>query len=126
MGAQQRLAPRHARVHRPLEPLYFISTSAGIIFFCFFYISIIFNPNEAADNMRKYGGFIPGIRPGRNTADYMNKILTRITMVGGLYLALLSMIPEIMISRNPAAARCRWSATSSTTTSRAGCWTGWV
>jgi hypothetical protein len=71
---------------------------ALIIFFCFFYVSIIFNPNEAADNMRKYGGFIPGIRPGKNTADYMNKILTRITVVGGLYLAILSLIPQIMIS----------------------------
>ncbi|MBK5291873.1 MAG: preprotein translocase subunit SecY, partial [Acidobacteriia bacterium] len=79
-------------------PLYFVVYTLGIIFFCFFYISIIFNPNEAADNMRKYGGFIPGIRPGRNTADYMNRILTRITMVGGLYLALLSIIPEVMIS----------------------------
>ncbi|MBM3812376.1 MAG: preprotein translocase subunit SecY [Acidimicrobiia bacterium] len=79
-------------------PLYFLIYTVGIIFFCFFYVSIIFNPNEAADNMRKYGGFIPGIRPGRNTADYMNKILTRITMVGGLYLALLSIIPEVMIS----------------------------
>ena len=54
------------------EPLYYVLFVAGIIFFCFFYVSIIFNPNEAADNMRKYGGFIPGIRPGRNTADYMN------------------------------------------------------
>jgi preprotein translocase subunit SecY len=80
------------------QPLYFLLYTALIIFFCFFYVSIIFNPNEAADNMRKYGGFIPGIRPGRNTADYMNRILTRITMVGGLYLALLSLIPEIMIS----------------------------
>ena len=79
-------------------PLYFVVYTVGIIFFCFFYVSIIFNPNEAADNMRKYGGFIPGIRPGRNTADYMNKILTRITMVGGLYLAILSIIPEVMIS----------------------------
>jgi adenylate kinase len=61
------------------EPLYYVLFVAGIIFFCFFYISIIFNPNEAADNMRKYGGFIPGIRPGRNTADYMNSILTKIT-----------------------------------------------
>jgi preprotein translocase subunit SecY len=69
-----------------------------IIFFCFFYVSIIFNPNEAADNMRKYGGFIPGIRPGKNTADYMNKILTKITVVGGLYLAILSLLPQIMIS----------------------------
>ena len=80
------------------EPLYYVFFVAGIIFFCFFYVSIIFNPNEAADNMRKYGGFIPGIRPGRNTADYMNNILTKITVVGGLYLSLLCLIPDIMIS----------------------------
>jgi preprotein translocase subunit SecY len=80
------------------EPLYAVLFTAGIIFFCFFYVSIIFNPNEAADNMRKYGGFIPGIRPGKNTADYLNKILTKITVVGGLYLALLSLVPTIMIS----------------------------
>jgi preprotein translocase subunit SecY len=80
------------------SPLYFVLFTALIIFFCFFYVSIIFNPNEAADNMRKYGGFIPGIRPGKNTAEYMNKILTRITVVGGLYLAILSLIPQIMIT----------------------------
>jgi preprotein translocase subunit SecY len=79
-------------------PLYYILFVAGIIFFCFFYVSIIFNPAEAADNMRKYGGFIPGIRPGRNTADYMNNILTKITVVGGLYLSILCLIPDIMIS----------------------------
>jgi hypothetical protein len=83
---------------RPGEPLYYVLFVAGIIFFCFFYVSIIFNPNEAADNMRKYGGFIPGIRPGRNTADYMNTILTKITVVGGIYLAILCLIPDIMIS----------------------------
>ncbi len=80
------------------EPLYIILFIALIVFFCFFYVSIIFNPNEAADNMRKYGGFIPGIRPGKNTADYMNNILTKITVVGGLYLAVLCLLPEIMIS----------------------------
>jgi preprotein translocase subunit SecY len=80
------------------EPMYYLLYVLGIIFFAFFYVSIIFNPNEAADNMRKYGGFIPGIRPGRNTAEYMNAILTKITMVGGLYLAVLSIIPAIMIS----------------------------
>jgi preprotein translocase subunit SecY len=79
-------------------PLYYVFFVAGIIFFCFFYVSIIFNPNEAADNMRKYGGFIPGIRPGRNTADYMNNILTKITVVGGIYLSILCLIPDIMIS----------------------------
>jgi len=80
------------------QPLYYLLFVLLIIFFCFFYVSIIFNPNEAADNMRKYGGFIPGIRPGKNTADYMNKILTKITVVGGLYLSVLSIIPQIMIS----------------------------
>jgi preprotein translocase subunit SecY len=79
------------------EPIYILLFIALIVFFSFFYVSIIFNPNEAADNMRKYGGFIPGIRPGKNTADYMNKILTKITVVGGLYLAVLSLIPELMI-----------------------------
>ncbi|MBZ2177447.1 MAG: preprotein translocase subunit SecY [Acidobacteriota bacterium] len=80
------------------EPLYIILFITLIVFFCFFYVSIIFNPNEAADNMRKYGGFIPGIRPGKNTADYMNSILTKITVVGGLYLSILCLLPEIMIS----------------------------
>jgi preprotein translocase subunit SecY len=79
------------------SPLYYLLYTLLIIFFCFFYVSIIFNPNEAADNMRKYGGFVPGIRPGKNTADYMNKILTRITVVGGLYLSVLSLLPQIMI-----------------------------
>jgi preprotein translocase subunit SecY len=70
----------------------------GIIFFCYFYTSIIFNPNEIADNMRKYGGFIPGIRPGKLTAEYVSNILTRITLVGALYLALVAIIPEFMIT----------------------------
>jgi preprotein translocase subunit SecY len=80
------------------EPMYYVLFVAGIIFFCFFYVSIIFNPNEAADNMRKYGGFVPGIRPGRNTAEYMNTILTKITVVGGIYLSILCLIPDLMIS----------------------------
>jgi preprotein translocase subunit SecY len=80
------------------SPMYYLLYTLLIIFFCFFYVSIIFNPNEAADNMRKYGGFIPGIRPGKNTAEYMNKILTKITVVGGLYLSVLSLLPQIMIS----------------------------
>jgi preprotein translocase subunit SecY len=83
---------------RPSEPMYIVLFVAGIIFFCFFYVSIIFNPNEAADNMRKYGGFIPGIRPGRNTADYMNNILSKITVVGGIYLSILCLIPQIMMT----------------------------
>jgi preprotein translocase subunit SecY len=80
------------------EPLYNLLQVLGIIFFCYFYTSIIFNPNEVADNMRKYGGFIPGIRPGKKTADYVNTILTRITLVGALYLALIAVIPEFMIT----------------------------
>jgi preprotein translocase subunit SecY len=80
------------------EPLYTLLYAVGIIFFAYFYVSIIFNPNEVADNMRKYGGFIPGIRPGARTADYVNAVLTRITLVGALYLILISFIPEWMIS----------------------------
>jgi preprotein translocase subunit SecY len=80
------------------EPLYNLLYVVGIIFFCYFYTSIIFNPNEVADNMRKYGGFIPGIRPGKRTAEYVNSILTRITLVGALYLALIAVIPEFMIT----------------------------
>jgi len=101
------------------SPLYFVLFTALIIFFCFFYVSIIFNPNEAADNMRKYGGFIPGIRPGKNTAEYMNRILTKITVVGGLYLAILSLIPQIMIS-GIKLQRMPVSVTGLTFTSRAG------
>jgi preprotein translocase subunit SecY len=71
---------------------------AGIIFFCFFYVSIIFNPNEAADNMRKYGGFIPGIRPGRTTSEHVSKILKRLTFIGAVYLALVCLLPEWMIA----------------------------
>jgi preprotein translocase subunit SecY len=80
------------------EPLYNLLYVVGIIFFCYFYTSIIFNPNEVADNMRKYGGFIPGIRPGKRTAEYVNSILTRLTLVGALYLALIAIIPEFLIT----------------------------
>jgi preprotein translocase subunit SecY len=80
------------------EPLYTLLYAIGIIFFAYFYVSIVFNPNEVADNMRKYGGFIPGIRPGKRTADHINEILTRITLVGGLYLILVSILPEWMIA----------------------------
>ncbi|HVP50762.1 MAG TPA: preprotein translocase subunit SecY [Terriglobales bacterium] len=80
------------------EPLYTLLYAIGIIFFAYFYVSIIFNPSEVADNMRKYGGFVPGIRPGKRTADHINDILTRITLVGALYLILISFIPEWMIA----------------------------
>ncbi len=77
------------------EPLYTFLYAVGIIFFAYFYVSIVFNPNEVADNMRKYGGFIPGIRPGKRTADHINEILTRITLVGALYLIVISFIPGV-------------------------------
>ena len=80
------------------EPLYELLYALGIIFFAYFYVSIVFNPNEVADNMRKYGGFIPGIRPGRRTADFINEVLTRITLVGALYLIIISFIPEWLIT----------------------------
>jgi preprotein translocase subunit SecY len=80
------------------EPLYTLLYAIGIIFFAYFYVSIVFNPSEVADNMRKYGGFIPGIRPGKRTADFINEVLTRITLVGGLYLIIISFIPEWLIA----------------------------
>jgi preprotein translocase subunit SecY len=70
-----------------------------IIFFSFFYTAVVFNPQETADNLKKYGGFIPGIRPGKNTADYLDYVLTRLTMIGALYLSAVCMLPEILISR---------------------------
>jgi preprotein translocase subunit SecY len=80
------------------EPMYTVLYAVGIIFFAYFYVSIVFNPSEVADNMRKYGGFIPGIRPGKRTADFINEVLTRITLVGALYLIVISFIPEWMIT----------------------------
>ncbi len=82
----------------PGEPLYTLLYCVGILFFAYFYVSIVFNPGDVADNMRKHGGFIPGIRPGHRTRDYINDVLTRLTFVGGLYLILISMIPQWMIS----------------------------
>ncbi len=82
----------------PGEPWYEILYCVGIVFFAYFYISIIFRPDDIADNMRKYGGFIPGIRPGRRTSDFVNDILTRITLVGAIYLVIISLIPQILIS----------------------------
>ena len=94
--AQQPL-PRHAvrcaEVGR--AALHRCCTRSGIIFFAYFYVSIVFNPSEVADNMRKYGGFIPGIRPGKRTADYINEVLTRITLVGALYLIIISLHPRV-------------------------------
>jgi preprotein translocase subunit SecY len=80
------------------RPLYMALYVVLIVFFCFFYTAIVFNPTETADNLRKYGGFIPGIRPGKNTADYLDYVLTRLTVIGAAYLAAVCILPEILIS----------------------------
>ena len=79
-------------------PLYNLLYVTGIIFFAYFYTAIIFNPDDVAENMRKYGGFVPGIRPGKRTAEYIDTILTRITLVGAIYLALIAILPEFLIT----------------------------
>ena len=78
-------------------PLYYLLYMGGIIFFAYFYTAIIFNPDDVAENMRKYGGFVPGIRPGKRTAEYIDTILTRITLVGAIYLAIVAILPDLMI-----------------------------
>ncbi len=80
------------------EPLYVLSYMIMILFFSHFYLSIVYNPDEVADNVRKQGGFIPGIRPGKRTADHLDDVLTKITWVGGVYLALIAFIPEAMLA----------------------------
>jgi preprotein translocase subunit SecY len=83
---------------RPGEPWYELLQAVAITFFAYFYISIVFRPDDIADNMRKYGGFIPGIRPGKRTSDFVNDVLTRITLVGAVYLIAITMVPQFMIS----------------------------
>ena len=80
----------------PTQPLYFVLYGGMIIFFAFFYTSIVFNPEETAENLKKYGGFIPGIRPGKKTAEYIDYVLTRTTCVGAVYLAVVCLIPEFL------------------------------
>ena len=80
------------------DPYYELIFLTLIVFFTFFYVSIVFNVEEVADNLRKHGGFMPGIRPGRATAEYLNGILTRLTVVGALYLALVAFVPQFMLS----------------------------
>lgn len=81
------------------QPVYFLLYAFMIIFFAFFYTGIVFNPDEQAENLRKYGGFIPGIRPGENTSIYIEYVLTRLTTVGAIYLALVALLPEFLISK---------------------------
>jgi len=80
------------------QPLYMILYAALIVFFCFFYTAIVFNPTETAENLKKHGGFIPGIRPGKNTADYLDLVLTRLTVIGAAYLTLVCLLPEFLIA----------------------------
>ena len=80
------------------RPLYMALYMALIVFFAFFYTAVVFNPTETADNLKKYGGFVPGIRPGQNTAEYLDRVLTRLTVVGAGYLCIVCIIPEILIS----------------------------
>ena len=81
------------------QPLYMLLYASAIIFFAFFYTAVVFNPEDTADNLKKHGGFIPGIRPGKNTAEYLDYVLTRLTVVGALYLTAVCLLPEILISR---------------------------
>ncbi len=86
---------------RPGYPLYNLLYIVGIVFFCFFYVSIIFNPDEVADNIRKYGGFIPGIRPGRRTSEFIDRVLSRLTAAGAMYLVLVCLLPQFLIGGFP-------------------------
>ncbi len=81
------------------QPLYMATYAFMIIFFSYFYTAVVFNPEETADNLKKYGGFIPGIRPGANTAAYFDHVLTRLTTIGGVYMCVVCLMPEILISR---------------------------
>ncbi len=81
------------------QPLYIVFFVAMIVFFAFFYTAIVFNPTETAENLKKYGGFIPGIRPGKSTADYLDYVLTRLTVIGAAYLSIVCVLPEILISQ---------------------------
>ena len=83
------------------KPLYMLLYAFGIIFFAFFYTSIVFNPKETAENLRKYGGYIPGIRPGERTSEYIETILTRLTTIGAMYLTIVCLMPEFLIAKYP-------------------------
>jgi preprotein translocase subunit SecY len=80
------------------QPIYLALYAGLIIFFAFFYTAVVFSPTDTADNLKKHGGFIPGIRPGKNTADYIDYVLTRITVLGAIYLVLVCLLPETLIS----------------------------
>jgi len=113
MLASQKNPPEWMQTVQPViaqlahgQPLYMGLYAALIIFFCFFYTSIVFNPEETAENLRKYGGFMPGIRPGKRTAEYLDFVLTRLTVIGAAYITVVCLLPEVMVSlmNAPAAA----------------------
>ncbi|MDA8723936.1 preprotein translocase subunit SecY, partial [Alphaproteobacteria bacterium] len=81
------------------QPLYLLIYVSMIVFFAFFYTAIVFNPEDTAENLRKYGGYIPGIRPGKSTADYLDFVLTRLTVLGAAYLSAICILPELLISK---------------------------
>jgi preprotein translocase subunit SecY len=83
------------------QPLYMLFYGLLIVFFCFFYTSIVFNPEETAENLRKYGGFLPGIRPGKRTAEYIDHVLTRLTVIGAAYIAVVCLLPEAFMAKVP-------------------------
>ena len=102
-GFSRRRRAGLAAVDRPprsgrAQPLYMLLYAGMIIFFSYFYTAVVFNPEETADNLKKYGGFIPGIRPGSATAEYFDTVLTRLTTVGGLYLVAVCLLPQVLIS----------------------------
>jgi preprotein translocase subunit SecY len=81
------------------QPLYMMLYIAVIVFFCFFYTAVVFNPDDTADNLKKHGGFVPGIRPGNRTSEYLDYVLTRLTVVGAAYLSLVCILPEILVAQ---------------------------
>jgi preprotein translocase subunit SecY len=100
-GVFQARLPWMAQVSEQLQwgmPLYILLYVTFIIFFCYFYTAIVFNPDDVAENMRKHGGFVPGIRPGKRTAEYLEHILGRITFGGAIYLALIALLPEFLMT----------------------------
>lgn len=96
-GSQEGFLATLANLFSPQSVVYYILYGLLIIFFTYFYTAIVLNPNDLADNMRKYGGFVPGIRPGKNTAQHIDRILSRITLVGAIYLALVAVLPSILV-----------------------------
>jgi preprotein translocase subunit SecY len=79
------------------QPAFVVMYGALIVFFCFFYTSVVFNPDDTAENLRKYGGFLPGIRPGKRTAEYLDYVLTRLTVIGAAYITIVCLVPELLI-----------------------------